>query len=323
MDLLKNILKLLVIVYLMTLSSMIYAQDKSVDWINKHAYKLRSDTTSADQDLRFLSKILKGKNLVGLGEASHGTQEFYFQKGRIVKYLVRREKYRVFALESPTTYIEPINNYIQTGKGDLKSMLKSMGLYNSDEFYQLCQWLKSFNESQSPNDRVKMLGFDDEQYWSNPVTRDEKMAESFIKAHKQDSPKSILWAHNLHLAKDTTMTMPYKGMGFYLKKQYQDLYYMIGFDTYSGTVSILNNGQFESQSFTGTENTFSALFNKANYKAFFVDFHKSPNPFLNTKNLITNIYSNRQKPKPLPIIPGADFDALIFIRQTTASKEIE
>ncbi|GAB2774363.1 hypothetical protein GCM10027275_16740 [Rhabdobacter roseus] len=316
---LKILWSRIAVVYLVILPCQVHAQTESVDWINKRAHELQSDSTSTDQDLRFLSSTLKGKTILGLGEASHGTQEFYYQKRRIIQYLVSQDQYRLIALESPASYIEPINQYLQTGNGNLKSLLKIMGLYNADEIYKLCRWLKSFNESRSPNDKVKMIGFDDEEFWSDPFTRDEKMASNFIRAHEQGTPKSILWSQNLHLAKDTTMAQ-YKAMGFYLKKHFGEQYYAIGLDTYSGSVSVLNHGQFESHDFVGTDSTFSALFSKANFEAFFVDFHAVPNPLLNTKNSITNIYSNWQEPKPLPIVAGIDFDGLLFIRNTTASK---
>ena len=319
MNCLKILLRTTTVAYLLLLSSLVYSQEKSLDWINTSAHALQIDSAATDQDLRFLSKTLKDKTLLGLGEASHGTQEFFFQKKRIIQYLVSQDGYRLIAFELPATYIEPLNQYIQTGQGDLKGLLKSMALYNTGEVQKLCQWLKTFNESRASNDRVNIIGFDNEAYWGDPFTRDEKMAENFIKAHKMGSPKSILWSHNLHLAKDTTMA-EYKAMGFHLKKYYGDQYYALGFDTYSGSVSVLNEGQFESHNFAGTENTFSGLFNKANLAAFFIDFDEVPNPLINTKNLITNIYSNWQELRPLPIVAGADFDGLIFIRNTTASK---
>lgn len=319
MKYLKILLRTTTTAYGLALSSLVYAQEKSLEWINQRAHELYSDSASTDQDLRFLSKILKERTLLGLGEASHGTQEFFYQKRRIIQYLVSQDSYRLIAFEMPASYIEPLDRYVHTGKGDLKSMLKIMGLYNTDEIYTLFQWLKTFNESQAPNDQVNMIGFDDEAYWGDPYTRDEKMAGSFIKAHTMGSPKSILWSHNLHLAKDTTMAQ-YKAMGFHLKQHYGDQYYALGFDTYAGSVSVLNEGRFESHEFTGTENTFSGLFNTANLAAFYVDFDEVPNPLINTENLITNIYSNWQEPKPLPIVAGADFDGLIFIRKTTASK---
>lgn len=268
---------------------------------------------------RFLSPLLANTTIVGLGEASHGTHEFYVQKRRIVQYLVSQNKYRLLALEAPAHYIEPINQYIQTGQGDLLHLLQSMGLYNTDELYKLCQWLKAFNDSHSAADQVKMIGFDEETFWGDPLTRDQNMATQFIQSQQSTRAKSIVWGHNLHVAKDTTMTQ-YRAMGFHLHKQYASRYYVIGLDTYQGSVSVLNEGTFESHSFSGQENTFSALFAQGKYRDFFINFHDAPNPLLNTRNSITNLYSNWQEPKPLPIRAGVDFDGLVFIRETTASK---
>lgn len=322
MNSLKHLFKATVISCLLTLPLIIYAQNKSLDWINKNAHELYSDTNSTDHDLRFLSKIVKGKAIVGLGEASHGTQEFFFQKRRIIKYLVGQEQYRLVALEFPNTAIKSINNYIQTGEGDLMVMIRSMMLCNSDELYKLCLWLKSFNQSRPSKDKVKIIGFDDEAFWSNPLTRDENMADKFMSVYKQDKHKSILWSHNLHLAKDTNMAK-YKAMGYFLKKRFGSEYYVIGFDTYAGSVNVLNNGLLESRGFVSEENTFSHLFSKAKFNAFFVDFHAPSNPLLNTKNFIANIYADWREPRQLPIVPGADFDGLIFIKTTSPSKGVQ
>ncbi|MFD2164584.1 erythromycin esterase family protein [Paradesertivirga mongoliensis] len=318
----RNVFNSILLMVLLSLPSVIYPQNTSLDWINKNAHELPSDSASSHHDLRFLSKIVKDKTIVGLGEASHGTHEFYFHKRRMIEYLVSQEGYRLIGLEFANSYIEPINNYIQTGRGDLKSMIKSMVLYNSDQIYLLCQWLHRFNQSRSLYDKVTILGFDDEEFWRDPLTRDEEMAKKFIRTQQLRSPKSILWSHNLHLAKDTTMAQ-YKGMGYHVKEEFGDHYYAIGFDTYSGSVNVINSGGIEVRQFTGTEDTLSDLFREARLEAFFVDFDQPDNPFLGSKNLITNIYSDWREPRLLPIVPGADFDGLVFIRTTTESKTLK
>ncbi|MCE7062182.1 erythromycin esterase family protein [Dyadobacter sp. CY343] len=292
------------------------AQDNSLDWIDKNAHPISTDTTQ--NELSFLSEKLKGKTIVGLGEASHGTQEFFFQKRKIIQYLVTRENFRTIGFESPANFIEPLNKYIQSGEGNPKITLSSIGLYNADEILKLCEWLRQFNASRPAGKRVKMIGFDDEAFWGDPLGRDESMAEKFIALQKTDQHKSILWSHNLHLAKDTTMAQ-YKAMGFHLKAHYGRQYYALGMDTYAGSVHVLNGGQFESHDFKGPENSLSAVFSKAKPDAFFVDFIDAPAALKSAKD-ITNIYSNWKEPRVLPIVPGSDFDALIFIRETTASK---
>lgn len=298
------------------------AQDSSIDWINNNAYQLNSDSVSDNTDLQFLSKQLKNKSILGLGEASHGTQEFYIQKRRIIQYLTTKDNYKMIAFECPQAAMEPINQYLQNGSGDLAAMLRPMGLYNSEELYNLCQWLMEFNKSKTAIEKVKIIGFDSSEFWGNPLKRDQLMAESFTKTHKTENLKTILWSHNLHLAKDTTMAN-FKAMGWHLKQEFADQFYVIGFDTYNGNVSTVSNGELEKHDFQGIEGTFSSLFAKAKFPAFFIDFHKTPNPLTNTVNSITNLYSNWQEPKPLPILPGSDFDAIIFIRETTASNAIK
>jgi erythromycin esterase-like protein len=303
--------------------SLVSAQSKSISWVNENAHKLRSDSVDDYQDLLFLSDILRNKRIVGLGEASHGTQEFYFQKSRFVRYLVSRENYKIIAIESPTKYIEPINDYILTGAGNIKGLLQPLGLYNSEELFKLCKWLKIFNASKPWSKKVQIMGFDKEEYWSDPYNRDKLMAQNFTEKYSKNHFKSILWAHNLHLAKDTTMAQ-FKAMGGYLKKEYNDKFYVIFFDTYSGSVNVLNNTKFESHHFNGNEKTISAMLSKGKFDTFFVDFNKSSSPFVNKQFLITNIYSDwRREPTPLSVIPGSDFDGLVFIRETTASKMIE
>lgn len=300
----------------------VHAQNSAVAWIDAHACPLFPDVVAATEDLSFLSSVLKDKTLVGLGEASHGTQEFYLQKRRIVQYLVRNENFKVLAFESTPTYIQPINDYILTGSGTIKDLLKPMGLYNCDEMLQLFEWLKSFNASKLPKDQVRLLAFDDEAYWQDPLSRDAFMAEQFMKQHQTDSVKSILWSHNLHLAKDTTMTQ-YKAMGYHLKKAYNDRFYVIFFDTYKGSANVLSNGVMESHSFQGQDAAFSAILKHARFDSFFIAFPKDFHPFTDTSFLITTLYSNWQGvPQPLPALPGSDFDGLIFIKETTASEPV-
>lgn len=295
-----------------------YSQDKTIEWINKNAYELNPDSLSSEMDFSFLTTRLKGKNIIGLGEASHGTHEFFVQKSHIIQYLIRRHNYRLVAFESTDSAIVPINNYLQNGKGDLKQLMRPLALYNTVELYKLFQWLKLYNQSKSPENTVTLVGFDSERFWNDGLTRDKLMAEAFIKAHKLKKSKAIIWAHNVHIAKDTTMAK-FKAMGSYLKEEFNKGFYVIGFDTYQGIVNVLEEGRFKTHTFEGKEHTFSSIFQKAGYRAFFLPFNTHPNPLLGIANLITNIYSNWQEPRPLPIRPGVDFDGLIFIRETTAS----
>ncbi|MCY1235752.1 Erythromycin esterase [compost metagenome] len=200
--------------------------------------------------------------------------------------------------------------------------MKELRLYNSQEIFDLFQWIKEYNQSQPATKKVTIFGFDSEDFWSNPLTRDKYMSEAIIEIQKTNKAKAIIWAHNVHIAKDTTMA-GVEAMGSYLKQEFGSEFYVLGFDTYKGTVNVIESGKITKHSFESEAGTFSELFSKANDKVFFLSFDKKLNPFLQGKNKITNIYSNWTKDRALPIQPGLDFDAIVFVRETTASFILE
>ena len=311
----------LILLYVFLIASTVNAQDKETDWINKNAYVLKSDSDSSNDDFLFLSEELKGKTVVGLGEATHGTREFFVQKRRIIESLIGRHNFKLLAFEFTNSAIAPINEYLQSGQGDLKQLMQPLALYNTEEIHLLFKWIREYNKTKSSKNKVALYGFDREDFWHDALTRDKLMAENLIETHNSEGGKTIVWAHNVHIAKDTTMAK-FPAMGSYLKQQLGSKFYVIGFDTFKGTVNVLNSGKFEKHTFEGKENSLSAKFAKAIPEAFFLPFNAKPSPFTRMTGYITHIGSNWQELTSLPIRPGVDFDGIIFIRNTSASTKL-
>jgi len=291
-----------------------------LNWINENAYPIHS--SSKDKGLSFLSNELKGNIIFGLGEATHGTREFFIQKSQIIQYLITHLNYKLLGFESTGSRMESINQYLQSGDGDLKASMKDLGLYNSTEIYDMLTWIKEYNKTTTPGNRVILFGFDNEDFWSDPYTRDKLMSDKIIETQKTMGTKTIVWGHNVHIAKDTTMAQ-LKAMGSYLKQELDQKFYALGFDTYKGSVNIIKDGEFVKHDFLAQENTFTSMFAKAKNERFFLPFNKKPNPFTGVKNHITNIFSNWTEKRSLPIKPGFDFDGLIFIKETSASVQLK
>lgn len=290
---------------------------ESLSWINKNAYELKSESDSTNNDLSFLLNELKGKSIVGLGEASHGTREFYVQKARIIEYLISKCNFKLLAFESLQSVMAPINAYLQTGQGNLKALMKNMALYSTGEIYNLFQRIRQYNKDRAVEDKVVLVGLDHEDYWSDPYTRDKFMTQNLTRAYEDKKSKIIVWAHNTHIMKDTTSNS--LSMGSYLNQRFKNDFYAMGFDSFKGIVNVLNEGKFEVHTFKGEESSFSSILAQANHKSLFLPFHKDC-PFIGTTISITNIYSNWQgQPKPLQIKPGIDFDGIVFIRETSPS----
>jgi erythromycin esterase-like protein len=380
-----------------------FAQPTPLAWINTQARPLRPVTDAADTDLAFLAGALSGTTLLGLGEASHGTHEFYLVKLRLVRYLVTHLHYQHLGLEYEAGAIEPLNMYVQTGQGDARALVRPLHLYATEELYQVMQWVAAYNQTQTPAAKVTLFGFDTnytpayqaaaaatclayiQQHASevpttaaepvlakikasptsalaeltapevaalhqaaaavrtmpsstdaafqgfaqqlalldegtrlgDPLARDQFMADNIVAYQQWQHGKTMLWGHNVHLAKDTTMT-GYRGTGYYLRQRYGIHYYALGLDTYQGQVNVLAKGQFVAQSFKAQPTSFSALLAQAKYPLFFLPF-KSAQPLGPANRLITHINANWSTQRELPIRPGIDFDGLVFIRRTTAS----
>jgi erythromycin esterase-like protein len=292
---------------------------QSLSVINKDAYALNSDLSSSDTDLAFLKSEVEGKKVIGLGEFSHGTRELFIQKTRIIKYLIEKCDFRLLSFETQEPIMAAINAFLQTGEGNLKSLMAPMGLYNTEDIYNLFQLIRQFNITNS-KDKVILLGLDDQNYWSNPITRDKFMAQNLIKSYELKKAKTIIWTHNVHIMKDTTSNS--MSMGSFLNQHFRNDFYTIGFDGFKGTVSVLNDDKFEPHPFQAKEHTLSTILDQARYPSFYLPFHK--NSMINgSSQLIINFYSDWREPKPLKVKPGLDFDGIIFIRNTSATTKLE
>src|SRR5688572_14085290 len=94
-------------------------------WLEKNAFLLASiELTPWSYDLAPLRSMIGNANVVGLGDGSHGTHEFYTVKLRLIDYLVREMNFDVIAFEGAFPIFDRINQYVQGGAGDPRALLK-------------------------------------------------------------------------------------------------------------------------------------------------------------------------------------------------------
>src|SRR5690606_36707870 len=110
-------------------------------WVNKNAIELQDDRFDRVNDFGFFDELISGKCLVGLGEASHGTEEFFKIKSRISKHLISSIGFKVLAFEMDEEVAMLLDRFVRTGNGDIRKELLACGLYNSLELYKLFQWI--------------------------------------------------------------------------------------------------------------------------------------------------------------------------------------
>ena len=129
-----------------------------IESLNQHIIPISTFQPDSNfQDIDFLKGTLKDKHVVGLGEATHGTHEFFKYKDRLIRYLVTNLDFKAIAFESDFMTLQILNNYI-SGKTD--EMYFSGGFPVSAETRALLKWLKEYNQQQPVPEKVHIYGLE-------------------------------------------------------------------------------------------------------------------------------------------------------------------
>lgn len=140
------------------------------------------DTTDPEaplSDLHELGDILSDRSVIGLGEATHGTREFFRFKHRLIRFLVEEFDLRAIAFESNFAETLRINDYVLEGKGDPCVALDGIYFWTwyTEEVLALLEWLRRFNADRPRSDRVRFYGID-AQYTAGAVAELERIVEA-------------------------------------------------------------------------------------------------------------------------------------------------
>ncbi len=132
-------------------------------WLNKNSFPIQTiEPTDNFSDLKPLKAILQEVRVIGLGESTHGTREFFQMKHRLVRFLVTEMGYTAFAIEASNTACQPINDYILTGKGERATVLTGQGYmaWDTEEFAAMLDWMRAYNQNVPDAKKVKFYGMD-------------------------------------------------------------------------------------------------------------------------------------------------------------------
>ncbi|MFM2228265.1 MAG: hypothetical protein RL664_1608 [Bacteroidota bacterium] len=141
----------------------------------------------------FLNEKLKNIEVIGLGEATHGTKEFFELKKNMFKYLVEKQHVKLFGIEANFAACYDINKYVLTGEGNAKEALLKNGywVWQSQEILDLIEWMKTYNSTKSANEKVQFYGYDMQDATSPVVWLDNYLSSIIPNFDKNLLPEKI------------------------------------------------------------------------------------------------------------------------------------
>jgi len=132
-------------------------------WIRQHALPFKTaEPGGSDADLQPLKQIVGDATIVGLGEATHGTHEFFAMKHRILEFLVTQMGFNTFAMENGWDASRPMDTYVMTGNGDPRRILRQdfYAAWQTQEVLDLFAWIRAYNANPAHRTKVQFAGID-------------------------------------------------------------------------------------------------------------------------------------------------------------------
>src|SRR5699024_10635320 len=127
------------------------------------AADLIPDIESANVDE--LIERVGDSSVVMMGEATHGTAEFYDMRARITKELIKRKGFNIISVEADWTDAAHIDYYVRgTGVGPPEEEPFTRfptWMWRNEQVQKFITWLKDYNERQEkPEDKAGFHGLD-------------------------------------------------------------------------------------------------------------------------------------------------------------------
>jgi len=196
--------------------------------LNQNAVPIVTDDPAADDhDMEPLLTVLRNHSIVALGEATHGTREFFRLKDRILRALVRHAGFKTFALEISPEAGQIVDRYVRHGEGDPKDALRHFEFWTwkTQEVLELVQWMRAWNVQHPAAEMLSFVGIN-----SVADARDLMMAKNVEQAWQAAGRdrRMVVWAHNDHVATDS------EHMGGYLRRSFGGSLYVVGFEFSEG-----------------------------------------------------------------------------------------
>jgi erythromycin esterase len=116
-----------------------------------------------DGELKFLDDVAD-KSVIGLGEATHGSKEFFLSKYRVFRYLAENHGFKIFAIEADMGESMFINEAVmKSDKSQIETLMKEKMIFwtwRNQEVRDMLYWMCDYNVGKADEDKVQYWGID-------------------------------------------------------------------------------------------------------------------------------------------------------------------
>lgn len=138
-------------------------------------FKEKAISLEDDSSLDPLIEAVRDKKLVMLGEASHGTHEYYFWRDRITRRLITEKDFDFIAVEGDFASLYQLNRYIKNKEGAATSAREVLSklyrwpkwMWANQEVEALAEWLRSYNDALPEEEKIGFYGMDVYDEWES------------------------------------------------------------------------------------------------------------------------------------------------------------
>lgn len=187
--------------------------------LDEQTMKIPHHPLQTEQDLDALISQIGDKKIVLLGEASHGTTEYYTWRAAITKRLIQEKGFGIIAVEGEWADSYRVNQFIKGGPRDSLQVNKLLAHYDrwptwmwgNYEVAELVHWLNGYNQGKVAPSKANFYGLDVYCLWESieelmPYVQDNDslagMAKEVMKCFQPFSDDPIQYAHAVRNASE-------------------------------------------------------------------------------------------------------------------------
>jgi erythromycin esterase len=149
------------------------ARSADAEWLE--AIKQVTAPLKTPADLDPVIEAGGATRVVLLGEASHGTSEFYTWRAKISQRLIAEKKFSFIAVEGDWASIHRLNRYVKglDDADDARAILRQfdrwpLWMWANEEVAELAEWMRAYNKDRPLSQRAGFYGID-VYGWENSI----------------------------------------------------------------------------------------------------------------------------------------------------------